>query len=81
MHNIMYNVSMITPQQIRMARAALNWTMADISERTGLHRNTLANVEQDGATTRKSTLNLLESVFKDAGISFDGDTCVCVAKE
>ncbi len=81
MHDIVYNDHMITPQQIRMARAALNCTMVDISERTGLHRNTLANVEQDDAATRKSTLKLLESVFEEAGIRFDGDSCVCVKEE
>ena len=49
-------MNLITPRQIRMARSALNLTLTDISERTGLHRNTLTNVESDDAKTRKSTL-------------------------
>lgn len=69
---------MITAKQIRMARAALNWTMEDISKRTGLHRNTLASVEKDGAPTRESTLKLLQSCFEGEGIAFDGSSCVCI---
>lgn len=28
-----------------MARAALNWTVPDLAEATGLHRNTITNLE------------------------------------
>ncbi len=77
---------MITPRQIRMARAVLNWTMSDLSKWTGLHLNTMARVEKDGAVARESTLNLLKAVFQKNGIVFlneDGvryDECITYQK-
>src|SRR4029453_7889699 len=35
----------VTSAQVKMARAALNWTVRDLAEATGLHRNTINNVE------------------------------------
>ena len=35
----------VTSAQVRMARAALNWTVRDLSEATDLHRNTITNIE------------------------------------
>ena len=35
----------VTSAQLRMARAALNWTVRDLAAATGLHRNTITNIE------------------------------------
>ena len=35
----------VTSAQLRMARAALHWTVRDLAEATGLHRNTITNIE------------------------------------
>jgi DNA-binding XRE family transcriptional regulator len=35
-----------------MARAALNWTVRDLAEATGLHRNTITNIEVGRYATR-----------------------------
>ena len=42
-----------------MARAALDWTVRDLAEATGLHRNTINNIEVgrfagDKASVRKN---------------------------
>jgi DNA-binding XRE family transcriptional regulator len=35
----------VTSAQVRMARAALNWTVRDLAEAARLHRNTITNIE------------------------------------
>ncbi|MGH1372964.1 MAG: helix-turn-helix domain-containing protein [Cellvibrionaceae bacterium] len=71
---------MITSHQIRMARAALQWSMTDISKRTGIHRNTLASIEKNTESARESTLKHLQACFEESGVSFEGDCCVCMKK-
>jgi transcriptional regulator with XRE-family HTH domain len=53
-----------------MARAALNWTVRDLAEATGLHRNTITNIEVGRYGGDPETLAALESVLKRAGIDF-----------
>lgn len=66
---------MITSRQIRAARAYLDWDYSDISERTGLHRNTLASAESGEKQPRKSTLSALINCFASQGIFFE-DGCI-----
>ncbi len=49
---------MIEPEQIRMAKAALNWSNSDLAKATGLHKNTLNSAERGKAT--KATLALIK---------------------
>ena len=35
----------VTSAQVRMARAALDWTVRDLAKAAGVHRNTINNVE------------------------------------
>jgi transcriptional regulator with XRE-family HTH domain len=53
-----------------MARAALNWTVRDLAEATGLHRNTITNIEVGHYTGDRKSLELIERVLKKAGIEF-----------
>ena len=53
-----------------MARAALNWTVRDLAEATGLHRNTITNIEVGRYGGNQETLALIESVFRGAGVDF-----------
>ena len=63
----------VTSAQVRMARAALNWTVRDLAEATKLHRNTITNIIES-RTGRyagdTSTLGAIETVLKRAGIEF-----------
>ena len=43
-----------------MARAALNWTVRDLSEAAGLHRNTITNIEVGRYAGDPETLAKLE---------------------
>ena len=47
----------VTSAQVRMARAALNWSVRDLAEAARIHRNTVTNIETgryagDAATLR-----------------------------
>ena len=60
----------VTSAQVRMARAALNWTVRDLAEATGLHRNTVTNIEVGRYVGDPETLAKIEIVVKRAGVEF-----------
>jgi transcriptional regulator with XRE-family HTH domain len=53
-----------------MARAALNWTVRDLAEASGLHRNTITNLEVGRYAGDPQTLDVIEKVLRKAGIEF-----------
>ena len=64
----------VTSAQIRMARAALNWTVRDLAKASGLHRNTINNIEVGRYTGDSESLRTIEKVLTRAGIEFtNGD--------
>ena len=60
----------VTSAQVRMARAALNWTVRDLAEAAGLHRNTINNIEVGRFAGDPDTLMSIEKVLTAAGIAF-----------
>ena len=60
----------MTSAQVRMARAALNWTVRDLAAATGLHRNTITNIEVGRYAGDPATLNLIRAIFIREGIEF-----------
>ena len=53
-----------------MARAALNWTVRDLAEATGLHRNTITNIEVGRYAGDLKSLEAIEATLREAGIEF-----------
>ena len=53
-----------------MARAALNWTVRDLAEATGLHRNTINNIEVGRYAGDPDSLTVIETVLTRAGVEF-----------
>ena len=53
-----------------MARAALNWTVRNLAEAAGLHRNTITNIEVGHFTGDPETLMRIEKVLTAAGVEF-----------
>ena len=53
-----------------MARAALNWTVRDLAKATGLHRNTITNVEIGHYAGDPKTTSIIQEVFRRAGVEF-----------
>ncbi len=53
-----------------MARAALDWTVRDLAKASGLHRNTITNIEVGRYAGDPETLSKIEIVLKRAGVEF-----------
>ena len=60
----------VTSAQLRMARAALNWTVRDLAKASGLHRNTISNIEVGRYAGDPTTLQILEKTLHKAGVEF-----------
>jgi transcriptional regulator with XRE-family HTH domain len=53
-----------------MARAALNWTVRDLAEATGLHRNTITNIEVGRYAGDSASLATIRRTLNKAGVEF-----------
>jgi len=58
---------MLSRVQLRMARAALNWSLRDLAERAGVNLNTISRYEAGGEMLT-ATLQKIENVLKAEGI-------------
>jgi transcriptional regulator with XRE-family HTH domain len=56
------------PEQVRAARAALNWSLERLAEASGVHRNTISNFETRKFIGEPETLAAVKRALKDAGI-------------
>jgi transcriptional regulator with XRE-family HTH domain len=63
---------MVTKSQLRMARAALSWTVREAAARSGLHRNTVVRMEA-GAIAEERTVATLRRTYECAGVTFIDD--------
>ena len=62
----------ITTAQIRGARGILNWSQADLAERTGISATSIGSIENAQSTPRANTLATIQKTFEEAGIEFVG---------
>lgn len=60
---------MVTSAQIRAARGLLNWTVRDLAEKSGVHRNTVTRIETD-ATAPGYSQAAIRSALEAAGVEF-----------
>jgi transcriptional regulator with XRE-family HTH domain len=60
---------MITSAQLRAARGFLNWTVRDLAEKAGVHRNTVTRAETDGPE-RGHAVAQIARTLEAAGIEF-----------
>ena len=60
------------PIHLRMARAALGWTLKDLAVRAGVNLNTISRYEA-GKEALSGTIISIEEVFKRQGITFIDD--------
>jgi transcriptional regulator with XRE-family HTH domain len=60
----------VTSAQVRMARAALNWTVRALADAAHVHRNTITNIETGRYTGDPETLAAIEGALKRAGVEF-----------
>ena len=57
------------PIHLRMARAALNWTVRDLEIKANVNKNTISRYEAEREVL-SGTIDKLEKVFESAGITF-----------
>lgn len=62
----------VTSEQFRMARAALDWTVRELADRAGVHRNTIVRIE-NGEASHGPTLQAVRHALEQAGIVFLAD--------
>ena len=63
-------VTMLTPDQLRAARALVDWTREELTAKSGVSRNTGNGLERDGTDPKLSTLHKWRRAFEAAGIEF-----------
>jgi transcriptional regulator with XRE-family HTH domain len=64
----------ITGNQMRAARALMNWSQSDLADKAGLWHPTIANIETGKTTPSKATLDKISGVFINHGLEFlDGE--------
>lgn len=59
----------LTSAQLRAARSLVGWTVRDLAEKTGIHRNTISAIE-GGVEPRNSTSFVLRHHLEAAGVIF-----------
>jgi transcriptional regulator with XRE-family HTH domain len=71
-----YDADMITPGQIKAARALIGWTQAGLAEASGISEISIKKIETGATDPRSSTLAAIQAAFNDAGVVFlePGDT-------
>jgi transcriptional regulator with XRE-family HTH domain len=63
----------LTSLQCRAARAALKWTLNELSELSGVGLNTILRFENDQGKSNNSTRASLRRAFEEAGVEFIED--------
>jgi transcriptional regulator with XRE-family HTH domain len=48
----------------------LNWTVRDLAEKAGVHRNTVTNLETEKYAGDPETLSLIKRAFEKEGVEF-----------
>ncbi len=60
---------MVTSAQLRAARSLLNWTVRDLSDKAGVHRNTITRAETE-ATVHGHAVAQVVRTLECAGVEF-----------
>lgn len=70
---------MISPVQMRMARAGLGWGVRELAERAGLQPGTISRIE-NGKEAMGGSLRKIEQAFEEAGVEFPDDGTVSIKR-
>jgi len=66
-------MSLINAEQIRGARAMLNWTQGDLASVSGLALNTIRSIESGKISPRDQTFKLIHKAIEKEGLEFIPD--------
>ncbi len=67
------NVTVVTHQQIRGARAMLGLTQAELGARAGFSKTAITNIESGKSDAKGSTLRAIQKALEEAGAEFSAD--------
>jgi len=70
----------ISGRQIRGARGLLDWTMKDLSERSGINRLTIRQIEGEEVQPQRKTIAIILAVFESAGVIFHENNGISLCK-
>lgn len=60
----------MTSAQVRAARGLVNWSVRELAERSGIHRNTITNFETGKSAGDPGTLAAIRAALEAAGVVF-----------
>lgn len=63
-------VAMITPRQIRAARALLGWSQQQLADKAIVSLNAVTRLEKGKVDSRLSTLAAIQKALTKAGVEF-----------
>ncbi|HEY9147520.1 MAG TPA: helix-turn-helix transcriptional regulator [Gammaproteobacteria bacterium] len=63
----------MTSAQVRAARGLVNWTVRELSERSGVHRNTISNFETGRYAGSPEVVSAIRAALEGAGVCFIDD--------
>ncbi len=72
---------MITVNQIKAARALINWTQKDLSTKSGISLAAINKLERELVSPRQFTLNTLQQTFEREGVEFTAGPGVRMTEE
>jgi DNA-binding XRE family transcriptional regulator len=59
----------MTPEQLKMARAALGWGVRELGKKAGITANTISRIE-NGSDAKQSTIVALTRALEAGGVQF-----------
>lgn len=60
----------MTSAQVRAARGLINWTVRDLAEKAGVHRNTVTNIETGRYGGSPEAIAAIRQALENAGVEF-----------
>ena len=63
-------MGVVNPAQVKMARAAIDWSLEDLAKAAGVHRNTISNFETGKYAGDPDTLAKVQKALEKAGVEF-----------
>jgi transcriptional regulator with XRE-family HTH domain len=65
---------MLTPAQLRAARALVDWSREDLAEKSGIGAGTVKDFERNGTDPKMGTVQKLIRALELAGVEFLHET-------
>jgi len=61
---------MVTPREVRAARALIGWTRQRLADKAIVSLNSIVRLEQGAVDSRTSTIDAVRRAFERAGVEF-----------